>query len=169
MGYVLSVTAFPSNEQLCRKEPGSVASDEARGESTMAYTVEYWIQSDGGIVRTVLGGFDEPACTEFWDEMGVNDTTWQRWHAALSSGENYVLLSDFPQLSILASADEGNVKFSGKRLLELSQECQRAAAIVYGRKAQSILALLMEGTDLALERNGQLVVHPFGTMSPKTP
>jgi hypothetical protein len=163
---MVNAAVAPSNGQEHYKELGGAPTFAAAEESTMAYTVEYWTESDGGIVRTVMGRFDDPAFTELWSEMGVDGNMWTKWHAALSSGEEYVLLSDFPRLSILASADEGNIKFSGQRLQELYQECQRADAIVHGSKAKSILALLTEGANLALDGNGILVVHPFGTISP---
>jgi hypothetical protein len=129
----------------------------------MAYTVEYRTVSKDGVVRTVLGQYDDQASTEFWNEMGVDQSAWNRWHIALSSGVDYVLIPDFPQLSRLASADEGKVRFSGPMLQEIYRERQRAIGGVHGHGPQLFLELLMDGASHAFEDNGEVVVHPFGT------
>lgn len=127
----------------------------------MAYTAELRTQSKDGMVRTVLGSFDEPALKELWHEMGLGQNDWASWHDALRSGQEYILLPDFPEISRIASADEGITTFRDQALRELHEECQRACKTVYGPGAQSILTLLLDGANLALESHGYLIVHPF--------
>lgn len=119
------------------------------------------MQSKDGIVSTVLGSFDEPALGELWHEMGLGQSDWSSWHDAQRSGQEYILLPDFPEISRIASVDEGITNFREQALRDLHEECQRACKTVHGPAAQSILTLLLDGANLALESDGYLIVHPF--------
>jgi len=72
-----------------------------------------------------------------------------------------VFVEDSPQLSRLASADEGRLVYGREDLTDLEAECQRVKRITNGRAEFVIDKLLM-----AVRESGQqddiVVIHPFG-------
>jgi hypothetical protein len=95
-------------------------------------------------------------------ELGVQEQTWSRWHQALSSGKWLAVVPECPQISLLASIDEGIIHFKGEELRMLHEECEYANQRVNDDRARAILNKLQEATNRAIERDGEVAVHPFG-------
>lgn len=72
------------------------------------------------------------------------------------------MIQQCPHLSMLASADEGKIRFKGEELRKLLEECEYANERVVNDRALAILSHLQEGANRAIERDGEVVVHPFG-------
>jgi hypothetical protein len=127
-----------------------------------SYTIEIVLRSGEQIRRRVIAQFDDGVYGRFWDELGVTDQHWSQWHDAPSSGQPFTLVPGAPQLSRMASVDEGMVKYAGAALQQLRDECVSVLLRTGSAEARTLLNHLINGSAVASEENGELTIHPFG-------
>ena len=124
-------------------------------------TVQIESASEPTRAERVPGYIDELGLHDIWLQLGVGEQRWKQWHAAVRNGRAIVFVEDSPQLSRLASADEGRLVYGREDLTDLEAECQRVKRITNGRAEFVIDKLLM-----AVRESGQqddiVVIHPFG-------
>lgn len=126
------------------------------------YTIEVRLRSGEQTVRRVVGRFDDSVYSKFWEELGVGQEQWSEWQNALSSGQPFTLVPTAPQVSRIASADEGAVTFVGSTLQQLHDECVTAMLRVGSLETRSLLSDLVSAANVASVEHGEVVVHPFG-------
>jgi hypothetical protein len=137
------------------------SSDTPQPRLQSIYTIETRILSGDEVMSLFTVQFEPDALAEFWNNLGVTRIQWQEWDASLTT--KYVpIVEDFPQLSGLASVDEGTIKYKGNAISELWSECRRARQLTQTAADEKLLDDLINACSLAMQNNGQVVVHPFG-------
>jgi len=137
------------------------SSDTPRPRLKFVYTIEARVLSGNEATSLSTEQFDPDALAALWNDLGVTRRRWEEWGNGLTT--KYVpIVEDMPQLSGLASVDEGAIRYQDDALKELLTECERALQSAHASAAQKVLESLINACSLALQKNGQVVIHPFG-------
>lgn len=139
-----------------------MSSDVPTMEVHPSYAIEIRFRSGEQIRRSVIAQFDDGVYKSFWNELGVTQQRWSEWQDALSSGQPFTLVPTAGQLSRMASADEGVVKYAGSDLQQLRDECVSLLLKIGSSENRTLLNNLVNASAIALKSNGEVVIHPFG-------
>jgi hypothetical protein len=126
----------------------------------LVFTVETVFGSNAG--REMISQFSAIALKNLWDNLGVTRKQWNHWNEELQTGRYIPVLAKLPQLSHLASVDEGVISYRDSSLELLRAECEQALTKVRADSAREVLQDLVTACTLALQRKGAVLVHPFG-------
>jgi hypothetical protein len=128
------------------------------------YTIEVLGPQDS-TNREIVAQFDNAEFSALWEELGVTEERWAQWRHELETGRDGLLLLDSPQLSVLASIDEGAIRYQGSAIRILKAECEKALSQLASSAAKRIVWELFRACDSAIRGQGDVVVHPFGAIS----
>jgi hypothetical protein len=127
----------------------------------LSYVIEAGTPIEGSN-QEVLAQFDESALGSLWDDLGVSKERWQQWDRELQSGRYTPVVAELPEISVLASVDEGRISYRGDSVRALSAECERALQRVHSKEATELLKGLLGACAQIIQSGGEIDVHPFG-------
>jgi hypothetical protein len=137
----------------------------AHTQPRLVYTIEVMTLSQESVNGEVVAQFDDAAFRDLWNDLGVSEKRWDQWRRGLQTNNHVFLIEDFPQLSGLASADEGAIRYKDDALTALRAECERALSRVRASGAKKIVQDLLSACGSAIQGGKEVVVHAFGAIS----
>lgn len=151
--------ALQAGGELVAYQFGS--SDTPRPQRESLYTIEVRLFSGDTITRLFTAQIQPDSLRMLWKDLGITTEHWNKWEQGLAT--KYVPLDErLPQLSGLASVEEGAIKYQGSEVEELLADCERARPMVRTSEAQRLLDYLINACTVALHANAQVAIHPFG-------